>query len=221
MRVVAVEVDQKQHKITQVEPVKRPRGYRAVYVDGSLALTAHREVVASVGLRLGRELGSRELEEAIVAAREHEALQWALRTLAARDRTEEELRRGLVRQEFPQPIVATVLDRLREKGLIDDCRYAREYVRTQSARRGLGPMALRAKLEKLGVASSVADEALAVEMPEERQRDIAETLARKRMPRLGGGQGADHRARLYASIARRGFDDDVTAHVVEKLLGDE
>ncbi len=221
MRVAPVAVEQKHHQITQVEPVKRPRGHCEVYVDGKLALTAPRKVVASVGLRAGRILAPEALQEAIVAAREQGALQWALGKLSGRDRTEEELRRGLTQQKLPQPTIATVLDRLRAKGLIDDRRYAGDYVRTQSARRGLGPAALRAKLVQLGVAASTADEALAVEMPEQRQKDIAETVARKRLPRLRKARADDRRSRLFASIIRRGFDDDVAAYVVDKLLGDE
>lgn len=201
--------------------MKRPRGHCQVYVDGKLALTAPQRVVASLGLRPGRTLDSEALDEAIVAAKEQEALDWALRKLTSRDRTEQELRRGLAQRRFPQPVIATALDRLRAKGLIDDRRYARDYVRTQSLRRGIGPAALRAKLVQLGVASSTVDEALAVEMPEEVQKNIAETVARKRMPRLRGTRGDERRSRLYAAIARRGFDDDVAAQVVEKLLGDE
>ena len=201
--------------------MKRPRGYCAVYVEGSLALTAHQQVVASLGLRAGETFGSEQLAAAIVAAQEQEALRWALRRLSPRDRTEQELRRGLTRQGFPQPVIATVLDRLRDKGLIDDRRYAREYMRIQSARRGVGPAALRAKLVQLGVASSVIDEALALEMPEDRQRDIAEMVARKRIPRLRQAAPEDRRARLYAAVIRRGFDDEVAAHVVDKLLADE
>ncbi len=221
MRVAPVPVDRTYHKITQVEPVKRPRGHCQVYVDGKPALTAPKRVVASVGLHPGRTLDSEALNEAIVAVKEQEALDWALRRLTTRDRTQEELRRGLAQRKFPQPVIATALDRLREQGLIDDRRYARDYVRTQSQRRGVGPAALRAKLVQLGVAPSIVDEALAVEMPEERQKDIAETVARKRLPRLRGTPGDDRRSRLYASIMRRGFDDDVAAHVVDKLLGDE
>ena len=160
-----MEVDKTRHKITQVEPVKRPRGYCAVYVDGSLALTAHQQVVASLGLRAGETFGSEQLAAAIVAAQEQEALRWALRRLSPRDRTEQELRRGLTRQGFPQPVIATVLDRLRDKGLIDDRRYAREYMRIQSARRRFGTAAQRAKNLQLGFDSKVIDKEIELDMP--------------------------------------------------------
>ena len=210
-----------EHTITQVKPLERPRGYCAVYVDGDVALRAPAKIVAGLGFRAGRVMRADELRHAIATAQEEEALEAALKVLTACDRTEAELRRHLGRRGFRQPIIATVLDRLREKGLIDDHRYAREYVRTQGARRGLGPAALRAKLDQLGVASSLVDEALAEEMTEERQQQIAEAVAAGRWRSLRGTPGDAARSRIYVFLVRRGFDYDLAAEVSEGLPADE
>jgi len=207
--------------VTEVASLKHPRGYRAVYVDGELALKAHHRALETVGIRTGVTLGSDDLRDALAAAREQDAYRIAVDMLARRDRTEAELARLLKSREFPQPTVATVLDRLRDKGLIDDRRYAEEYVRTQSERRGLGPAALRAKLVKLGIASDTIDEALAAWLPEDKQREIAEKVARSRLPRLRRSQGDDARPRLYAFVIRRGFDHDLAMQVLDDCLGDE
>ena len=112
------------HTVTEVAARPHPRHHCAVYVDGELALTAHRESVALAGLRPGRQLTKEELEQALTAAQEADAIRQALDALTGRDRTETELRRRLASREFPQPVIATVLDRLRTQGLIDDRRYA-------------------------------------------------------------------------------------------------
>ena len=208
------------HTITQIEALKRPRGYCAVYVDGDETLRAHRASVAAAGLRPGDRVDPDALKRMLDAAQEADALRQALDALAGRDRTVTELRRRLSARRLPQPIIATVLERLREKGLLDDRRYAREYVRTQGTRRGLGPVALRAKLAQLGMASSVVDEALSQELPDGRQESIAETLARKRLSRLRSADPADVRPRLYQFILRRGFDPDLAARVVDGVLAD-
>jgi regulatory protein len=207
--------------ITQVEALKRPRGYCAVFVDGDEALRAHRESVAAAGLRTGDRLDTQTLAQRIDAAQEADALRQALDALAGRDRTVTELRRRLSARKLPQPIIATVLERLREKGLLDDRRYAREYVRTQGARRGLGPGALRAKLAHLGMASSIVDEALAEELPDGRQESIAQTLAQKRLARLRSADPQDVRPRLYQFLLRRGFEPDLAARVVDGVLTDD
>jgi len=208
------------HTITQVEALKRPRGHCAVYVDGEPALKAHRESVLAAGLRPGQELGKEELENALRVVQEADALRQAFDYLGGRDRTETELRRRLGSRKFPQPIIATVLDRLRKQGLIDDRRYARECVRTQSARRGLGPRALYGKLVQRGVASSLVEEALVEELPDAEQESIAETLARTRLSRLRGASREEARPRLYQFILRRGFDPDIAARAIDRVLGD-
>ena len=190
-------------------------------MDGELALTAHYRALERAGIRPGVTLGSDDLRDALAAAREQDAYRIAVDVLAGRDRTEAELVRLLESREFPQPTVATVLGRLRDKGLIDDRRYAEGYVRTQSERRGLGPAALRARLVGLGVASETIDEALAAWLPEDKQREIIEKVARKRLPRLRRSQGDNARPRLYAFIVRRGFDHDLAMQVLDGCLGGE
>jgi len=214
-------VSHTEHTITQVERLKRPRGYSAVYVDGELVLEAPTRIVAGLGLWTGRVMCVEELRRALRTGREEDALALALKALAACERTETELRRQLARREFPQPIVATVLDRLREKGLIDDHRYAREYVRTQGARRGLGPGALRARLVQLGVAPSPVDEALVEEMSEESQKALAEAAARKRLRQLRRLTAEEARSRVYAFLLRRGFDGEIAVEVLEGLKESE
>ncbi|MBM3497360.1 MAG: regulatory protein RecX [Armatimonadetes bacterium] len=209
------------HTITQVEALKRPRGYCAVYVDGDRALQAHRDSVAAAGLRPGDRLDSDALQRKLDAVYEAETFRQALDALAGRDRTVTELRRRLAARQLPQPTIATVLERLRDKGLLDDRRYAREYVKTQGARRGLGPAALRAKLAQLGMASSVVDEALSEELPDGRQESIAQALARQRLARLRSADPRDVRPRLYQFVVRRGFDPDLAARVVDGVLTDD
>jgi regulatory protein len=216
-RAAAPKVSLPERTITQVEPLKRPRGYSAVYVDGEPALTAPTKIVAGLGLWPGRIMRPDDLQRTIAQAQEADALAQALKLLAACDRTEMEIRRGLTRRGFPQPTIATVLDRLRDRGLIDDHRYAKEYVRTQGARRALGPAALRAKLARVGVAPSTVDAALAEEMTEASQRELAEAAARKRLSSLRKVSGVALRSRLYAFLLNRGFDYEVAAEVLEGL----
>jgi len=206
------------HTITQVESLRKPRGYCAVYVDGDEALRVHRDSVAAAGLRPGDRLDPDALERKLDAAQEAEAYRHALDALAGRDRTVTELRRRLAARKLPQPIIATVLERLRDQGLLDDRRYAREYVQRQGARRGLGPAALRAKLAQLGMAPSLVDEALSEELPDGRQESIAQALARQRLSRLRSTDRRDLRPRLYQFVVRRGFDPDLAARAVETVL---
>ena len=192
-----------------------------MYVDDDLALEAHYRVVDAAGLKQGATLSSEELADTLARVREHDGYRQALDMLSGRERTETEVARKLTMRGLPQPTVATVLDRLRNKGLIDDRRYAAEYVRTVSERRQMGPATLRAKLIGLGIASSTVDEALAEELPEERQRAIVERLAHRRLPRLRRSKGDDAKPSLYSYIIRRGFDYDIAPLVLDEIPDDD
>ncbi len=175
----------------------------------------------AAGLRPGATFSAEDLKSTLTAAQESDATRQALGMLAGRDRTEMELARKLTRSKFPQPIIATVLDRLRDKGLIDDHRYARDFVRTQSERRGSGPAALRAKLARRGIPSSAIDDALTAELPGDSQLEVARRVAQSQLPRLRRYEGEEARSRLYSFIIRRGFDYDIATEVLNELLEDE
>ena len=77
------------------------------------------------------ELFNYEREEALAPVRRR-----ALRLLDQRPRSEHELRERLVKAEFPAPLVDEVLASLRASSLLDDRRFAHEWVRQRAKRRG-------------------------------------------------------------------------------------
>jgi len=83
----------------------------------------------------------------------------ALDILSRRDRAAEDLRRKLVEKGFDPSIVVDVIERLRHDKLVDDRRYAENFVAYHAAR-GHGPMRVRADLRKSGVDAASADEAV-------------------------------------------------------------
>ncbi len=83
----------------------------------------------------------------------------ALDSLSRRDRPAEDLRRKLVEKGFDPSIVVDVIERLRDDKLVDDRRYAENFVAYHAAR-GHGPVRVRADLRKSGVDAESADEAV-------------------------------------------------------------
>ena len=72
-------------------------------------------------------------------------------------RTRLELERALSRAGAPDDVVASVLDRFADVGLIDDTSYAEAYMRTGVGVRRRGTRSLRAELRVRGVAPDVID----------------------------------------------------------------
>ena len=116
--------------VTAVE--RQPRRRRVhVFVDGRFALALGRELAAEHDVRPGRSLTSAELSALAEAEAHRGAMESALRLLAYRPRSEQELRDRLARKGFEPDIAGRTLDRLRELGYLDDDAFARLWTETQ------------------------------------------------------------------------------------------
>jgi len=140
----------------------------------------------------------------------------ALRMLSRRARTRAQIKAALEKLSIESSICEGILSEFVEAGLIDDRRFACEYVRLKSEVRGFGPHRLRHDLKKLGVGVSIADEAVDEAFDTEKQEEMARTIA---LRRAGGARVDEKTARRIALLLqRKGFDYEVINHVVYDLL---
>jgi regulatory protein len=83
----------------------------------------------------------------------------AVRLLARREHSKDELRRKLQRRGHPDATIETVVMALSEAAYVSDARFADGFVRVRSER-GQGPLRIRAELRQRGVDDTLADELL-------------------------------------------------------------
>jgi len=137
------------------------------------------------------------------------AWQRAVRLLAARDRSEYEIRTRLAAAEIPGTIVDQTVHRLQSFRYLDDRRFA-DGTAERAARDGRGSLYVRARLSMLGVAESVIDAAVAAAFTDE------PTLARRVLTRRYPNTPAAPRERAKAArfLAQRGFPDTVVLAIL-------
>jgi regulatory protein len=83
----------------------------------------------------------------------------AVRLLAVREHSTEELRRKLVAKGYPPEAIEPVIQKLASKRLVSDDRFTASFVH-HHAKRGQGPVRIRAALLQQGIPDSQAVEAL-------------------------------------------------------------
>jgi regulatory protein len=83
----------------------------------------------------------------------------ALDALARRDYASEDLRRKLLEKGYDAAVVVPLLDALRAEKLLDDRRYAENFVAYHAAR-GQGPLRVRADLRRHGLEGALVEECL-------------------------------------------------------------
>jgi len=88
------------------------------------------------------------------------ALTAAIALLARRDLSGDELRGKLQAKAFEESTAAEVVADLTRQGIVNDERYAMNYV-AYSAGRGHGPLRIAAELRRRGLAAAIVDAALA------------------------------------------------------------
>src|SRR5690606_4154037 len=93
-------------------------------------------------------------ERALRAKKRDQAVEVAaVRLLSRREHSTEGLRRKLAAKGHPESSIETVLDKLGKKNLLSDERFAASYVH-HHARRGQGPVRIRAELRQQGIDDS-------------------------------------------------------------------
>lgn len=143
-----------------------------------------------------------------------------LRQLAMAPRSRAQLEDKLASRDAPPEVVAAVLDRFEEVGLVDDRAYAEMLVRSQQAGRGLARRALAQELRRKGVDEETAAVALQ-QVDDDSERAAAQDLVRRRIARTAGLPRDKRIARLVAMLARKGYPGGLAMAVVREALEGE
>jgi regulatory protein len=144
----------------------------------------------------------------------------ALNLLTARQYTARNLRRKLVQKGFAADDADAAIERLIGNGLLDDGRYAAAFARGKLLGQGASKRRIRQQLYQRGIQGDVADAAIEAVIEDESidLEAVVEEDARKKLASLGGLEPLIVRRRLYAHLARRGYDIDEINRVMKRVL---
>jgi regulatory protein len=106
--------------------------------------------------------------------------------------------------------VDAAVARLQEQGLLDDAAFAQSFTRARVLGAQQSRRRVQQDLARKGVARDVSDAAIATVFEDEQvdQRVIVEVAARKKLRTLKKVDPVVRRRRLYAFLARRGYDSE-------------
>lgn len=178
-------------------------------VDGKRLATLSLDAIERLNLAVGASIADREALIDREAAQLH-VYDRALSMLAFRARSSAELARSLVRKGEPKDLVDRAVNRLQEQGLLDDAAFAASFTRAKVLGAQQSKRRVQQDLARKGVARTVTDAAIAAVFEEEEvdQRAVVEQAARKKLRSLVRLEPLVRRRRLYAFLARRGYDGE-------------
>ncbi len=195
--------------VTGIEAATKTK-YR-VFIDGQFAFMLYKGELSRFHLKEGEDIDDalfQEIRREVVLKR---AKSRALHLLADRARTEEELRKKLTGDEYPEDIVESAIDYVKSYGYINDQAYARDYIDSRKGKRSRRELYYQL-LEK-GLDKTLIQEAL----DEGYVEQDADAAIRSLMRRRGyDPETADdtEKQRFMAYLMRKGF----TYEDVRKVL---
>jgi regulatory protein len=148
----------------------------------------------------------------------------ALKLLERTRRTRSDLARRLRDRHFDTATIEAVLARLGEVGLVDDVEYARAYLAERWGRRTAGWRRLEADLRRKGLGASditTARERLEQETGGADEVALARRVIAQSARRFDRVDPRVRRQRLWALLARRGFDSDVIEQAMREAVSGE
>jgi len=196
-----------------VELKPRPRGRVTVKLAGGRFFTIPQEAAT---FAVGTLLADEDIVRLDRMDQYFRGKDKALQMIARRMRTSQQVAAALDKLEIEDNIRNGILTELTDAGVIDDLRFAREYVKLKRDVRGMGPFRLRHDLKRMGVRRKFVDDALEESFNPAIQEEMARELAHRR----AGGATVDEKAarRIADLLRRKGFDYEIVNHVVHDLL---
>jgi len=148
---------------------------------------------------------------------EARAREICLRLLTLAPRTRAQLADALRKRGIPDTVVAGVLAKYADVGLIDDAAFARAWVESRHYSRGLAGRALAAELKQRGVDSGEIRDAIE-ELGPAAEVSTARKLVAQRLAGTRGEPAQARTRRLAGMLARKGYPPALAFRVIREAL---
>jgi regulatory protein len=195
-----------------VERKPRPRDRVVIRLSGGRFFAIPEE--AAAGLEVGLELADADIDRLAGIDQYFRGREKAMRMLAIRGRSRREIDDALRALGVRDTVRAGIVRELEESGLVDDARFAREFVSVRKDTRRLGPHRLKHDLAKLGLSKPVVEQAL-----DQFGAGEQEAMARALAERVAGSAPPNEKTlrRVIAMLKRKGYDYAVVNRVAYDL----
>ncbi|HDG61990.1 MAG: hypothetical protein DRP38_06245 [Thermotogae bacterium] len=128
---------------------------------------------------------------------ESDAFKYASKLFKYRMRSEAEMKKRLLERGFSEECVQRVMEKLKEKGFVDDEKFSYLFAYDELTLRNHGPRIIKSKLKALGVNEEIIEKSLKKVLEEVDLEDVIKKLLKK----------ASENPREY--LFRRGFDPGI------------
>jgi regulatory protein len=198
-------------KVTALKVQKHHPNRINVYLDNEFSFGLSR--ITAAWLKVGQELSPTKIAKLQAQDEREVAYVQALRFLDYRPRSRAEVRKNLEKHAIPPDVITDVFKRLERSGLVNDERFAQDWVTNRSEFRPRSRRALAYELRQRGLADTAIKKAL----EGINEETLAYQAAIKQARRYENLPVRDFRNKLGSYLARRGFSYEIIKDVVTRV----
>lgn len=217
-------------KITSVEPQKilRLRSERRfnVYLDGEFVFGADEDLVVEHRLVVGKVLDESDKEKLLFEVEVGKLMERLYRLFNIRPRSEKEVRDYLRNLSFKRKIkdqgeiseqaIELLVNKLNQKGLLNDEQFARSWVESRRKKKGL--RVLKQELFQKGISKEIIEEVISEQVVGYSGQEVAEKLLEKKMRAWKNLPPMEFKKKAFDFLFRRGFEYAQVKNIVENTL---
>ncbi len=195
--------------ITKISPAVKTEGRYNVFVDNEFSFSLDETQLVTLGLKKGDAIDELQLLELKNESDFGKNYIRAVDLISRRLRSEREIRDYARRKDWNEDNTERVIDRLCERGYLNDERFAESFVRSRANTRNFSAKRMKVELQKKGVKPDIITNILA------ESDDYDEMAALRKMIAKKINKYDDER-KLVAYLARQGFKyDDIKSALVD------
>ncbi len=189
-------------KITDMQIQKNNKTRANVYIDGEFAFALEMLTVMKLGLKIGADVSTEKLTEAVFDSEKSVCFDKALNYLSRGMKTCKQMREYLTGKGYAAEIVTYVIDKLVDYKYVNDDYYAQMYVEQNLASKG--ERRLRQELQQKGIPQCIIEKHCVVE------RDTALSNAERLAAKYMRSKPRDLKTlqKLQRYLLSRGYDYD-------------
>jgi regulatory protein len=200
-----------QKTITALKIQKRNQNRVNIFLDNEFAFGLFTINVAN--LKVGQLISQSAIDKLQHEDHIEEGYQKALRFISFKPRTQFEIRKKLSESEFSEEIINIVINKLVQKGYVNDFEFAQNWAENRSIYKPRSKKLISWELKNKKVNKEIIDEVIIGMVPDEK---LAVLASEKYARRLSGCDKYVFFRRLTGYLSRRGFSYSIVKPIVEE-----
>lgn len=212
--------------VTEVVPQKKNPKRFNVFLDGKFAFGADEDLLVSHRLVPGKILATPDVAKLLFEAEVGKLMERMYNLFSVRQRSEKEVRDYLKNLSFKRKVkdqeeisgltVDSLVEKLKQKNLIDDLQFAKAWVEARRKSKQKSKRALVNELVTKGIDKEIIDQVL--EIGREGEEELAKLALEKKLKSWKNLDKENLQKKAYDFLARRGFNYSTIRLVVENVL---